>query len=320
MHKQLIVVIGGVLLLLLVGIGLLAGMEVTAAGAMGLGTPGSECHAPTPVASPSPIPSVSPVASSTPGNDGEQSCFPTSPDAPRVVQVAITMANALYVNPACGKHRGMPDCTDSWYTSAFPQAVISYGQQWCQAHGDCSSWANGNYQCVSFVRGAYSQVDPMPFSNDAFALWATYQHVSGWQEIPAAATADVTARFLPEPGDVMVFKDGGVGHVAIVLSVQPPEAGKNGLITFANANSRSAYDHMPLMPNLLVDTRAWDPSGELVQVWGYIRPNLSAKTSSGSVLSGTARWSDESQGSQGPQFDVTATGATATISKRRGVL
>jgi hypothetical protein len=181
------------------------------------------------------------------------------------------MANALYVNPACGKRRG-GDCNDTWYTSAFPQPVIGYGQTWCKAHGDCADWANGSYQCVSFVRGAYSQVYPMKWTNDAFGLWATYQNVPGWQEIPALATADPTQRDLPEPGDVMVFKDVGVGHVAIVMAVQPPSSQKNGWVEFTNANSSSAYDRMPLLPNLAVDTSEWAPSGGQYEVWGYIRP------------------------------------------------
>jgi hypothetical protein len=183
------------------------------------------------------------------------------------------MADALYVNPACGSRRG-GNCNDTYYTSTFPQPVIAYGQSWCQSRGGCADWANGSYQCVSFVRGAYSQVYPMKYSNDAFGLWATYQHLPGWQEIPAAATADSAQRFLPEPGDVMVFKDLSVGHVAIVMAVQPPVGQTNGWIAFANANSSSAYDRMPLLPNLMVDTSEWAPSGEQFIVWGYIRPKL----------------------------------------------
>jgi hypothetical protein len=184
------------------------------------------------------------------------------------------MADALYVNPACGNRRG-GNCNDTHYSNAFPQPVIAYGQTWCKAHGDCADWANGSYQCVSFVRGAYSQVYPMRFTNDAFGLWATYQHAPGWQEIPSLATADPARRFLPEPGDVMVFKDLSVGHVAIVMAVQPPSGQKNGWIAFANANSSSAYDRMPLLPNLIVDTSEWAASGANYAVWGYIRPKLS---------------------------------------------
>lgn len=201
-------------------------------------------------------------------------CY-AGPYASQVVAWAKKMADALYVNPACGASRG-GNCNDTYYTSAFPKEVVAYGQSWCQSHGDCSDWANGTYQCVSFVRGAYSQVYPMKLTNDAFGLWATYQNQPGWQEIPAAAVADPAQRFLPEPGDVMVFRDTGVGHVAIVMAVQPPAGGKNGWVKFANANSSSAYDQMPLLPNLTVDTSEWAPSGANYVVWGYLRPKLSA--------------------------------------------
>lgn len=297
----------GVLTLMLVGIALLAGAAFAAAGAMGMGTPGNACHAPGGTASASPVVASAPTA---PGNDGESFCFPASPEAPAVVGWATAMANALYVNPACGKRRGAPNCNDTWYTSAFPQAVIRYGQQWCQAHGDCTDWANGSYQCVSFVRGAYSQVDPMKLTNDAFNLWATYQNQPGWQEIPAGATADLSQRALPEPGDVMVMKDPPLGHVAIILTVTPPENGHNGLITFANSNSSSAYDHMPLLPNLLVDTREWDPSGEIVQVWGYIRPDVTAQPSSKSAHM-------ETPGTPSTGGDATMGGDVALHSRRR---
>ncbi len=213
---------------------------------------------------------------SSPNPAGEGICYPASQYGSAVVAWARKMADALYVNPSCGGKRGAPDCNDTWYTSAFPQPVIAYGQAWCHSHHDCEDWANGSYQCVSFVRGAYSQVYPMKYSNNAFGLWATYQHVPGWQEIPAAATADPAQRFLPEPGDVMVFKDLGIGHVAIVIAVQAPKNGKNGWVEFANANSSSAYDRMPLMPSLLVDTSEWASSGAGYVVWGYIRPKPAA--------------------------------------------
>ena len=210
-------------------------------------------------------------AATSENNSGD--CFPGNPYGAQVVQWAKKMADALYINPACGAVRGAPNCNDTWYTSAFPQPVIAYGQAWCHSHNDCADWANGSYQCVSFVRGAYSQVYPMKFSNNAFGLWATYQHVPGWQEIPATAAPSPLQRGLPEPGDVMVFRDLGVGHVAIVLTVQPPNNGRNGWIEFANANSSSAYDRMPLLPSLIVDTSGW--SGNYI-VWGYLRPRINA--------------------------------------------
>jgi hypothetical protein len=91
------------------------------------------------------------------------------------------MAAALYVSPGCGGHISYPDCYDTWYKASgtdyppgvptFPQAVIQYGAQVCPY---CSAWANGTCQCVSFVRGAYSQVCPMTVTANAFGLWARY--------------------------------------------------------------------------------------------------------------------------------------------------
>lgn len=260
--------IGAVLLVILL-IGLLVG-----AGAMltslNSTTQTTACDrtSTSPAGTPTPVPVSTPGATSTDAS----TCYPGNPYGAQVVAWARQMADALYVNPACGARRGGA-CNDTYYTSAFPQAVVQYGQAWCQPHGDCSDWASGSYQCVSFVRGAYSQVYPMRLSNDAFGLWQTYQHVAGWQEIPAAATSHLSLRGLPEPGDVMVFKDTSVGHVAIVLAVQPPTNGHAGSITFANANSSSAYDRMPILPDLTIDTREW---GSTYIVWGYLRPLVNA--------------------------------------------
>jgi signal peptidase I/Ni,Fe-hydrogenase III small subunit len=271
--------VGGALLL---GFALLIGVVVQVVGSVDAsqtaGCAASTATSMTPVVGTTPGPATPTAsqaeASATVNSLSDGTCYPGSQYAAQVVRWAKRMADALYVNPACGRRRG-GDCNDTYYTSAFPKAVIAYGQAWCHAHGDCADWANGTYQCVSFVRGAYSQVYPMKYSNNAFGLWATYQNLPGWQEIPAAATADSTQRFLPEPGDVMVFKDVSVGHVAIVMAVQPPQGQKNGWVEFANANSSSAYDRMPLLPNLLVDTSEWAPSGGNYIVWGYIRPRLS---------------------------------------------
>jgi hypothetical protein len=77
---------------------------------------------------------------------------------------------------------------------------------------------------------------------------------------------------MPEPGDVMVFQDASVGHVAIVTALAPPKLGANGWIQFANANSVSPYTTMPLRPDLTVDTASWPG----YTVWGYIRPQSNA--------------------------------------------
>ncbi len=210
------------------------------------------------------------------------SCVPAGHIGAQVVALARAMADALYVNPACGGHISYPDCYYTWYKApgstyppglpTFPQAVIDYGVQICPG---CSAWANGNYQCVSFVRGAYSQVDPMRLTANAFDLWATYAGQPGWQEIPSAA-APAGQRGLPMPGDVMIFKDASIGHAAIVMSVLRPSATMDGAITFSNSNSVSPYTTMPLLPDLSVDTSSWPG----YSVWGYLRPAGSASASS----------------------------------------
>ena len=221
------------------------------------------------------------ATTATPGDDTP--CFSSSRFGGQVVAWAEKMADALTINSACGIRRTPPDCNHyTSYTSAFPTEVIQYGETWCHVHGGCASWANGNYQCVSFVRGAYSQVFSMNLTNDAFNLWFTYQHQPGWQEIPSAA-GDVTERGLPQPGDAMIFKDFGVGHVAIVIAVTAPHDGKNGEVDFANANSTSPYDRMPLLPSLLVDTSRWNHVGDpqhsnTYTVWGYLRPKSDASS------------------------------------------
>jgi hypothetical protein len=121
-------------------------------------------------------------------------CVPASAIGTQVVAWARAMADTLYLNPACGGRISYPDCYYTWYkapesrsppgVSTFPQAVIQYGEQVCPG---CSAWANGTYQCVSFVRGAYSQVYPMTLTANAFDLWATYAGQPGWQEIPGAS-------------------------------------------------------------------------------------------------------------------------------------
>ena len=209
------------------------------------------------------------------------SCVPAGHIGAQVVALARAMADAFYVNQACGGHISYPDCYYTWYKApgssyppglpTFPQAVIDYGVQVCQG---CSAWANGTYQCVSFVRGAYSQVYPMRLTANAFDLWVTYAGQPGWQEIPSAA-APAGQRSLPMPGDVMIFKDTSIGHAAIVMSVRLPTATMDSAITFSNSNSVSPYTTMPLLPDLTVDTSAWPG----YSVWGYLRPAGSASAS-----------------------------------------
>jgi hypothetical protein len=215
----------------------------------------------------------------TPSHGGNtSSCVKASQIGAQVVALAQTMADALYVNPVCGGHISYPDCYYTWYKapgsnyppgmSTFPQAAIQYGEQVCPG---CSAWANGTYQCVSFVRGAYSQVYPMRFTAIAFDLWAVYARQPDWKEIPLAS-APPGERGIPMPGDVMIFKDASIGHAAIVMSVELPTSSTMGAITYSNSNSVSPYTTMPLLPDLSVDTASWPG----YTVWGYIRPNPTA--------------------------------------------
>jgi cell wall-associated NlpC family hydrolase len=223
------------------------------------------------------IPETTPSTSATTSTSGANTsaCVKADQIGAQVVALAQTMAGSLYVNPACGGRISFPDCYYTWYKApgstfppgmpTFPQSVIQYGEQVCP---DCSAWANGTYQCVSFVRGAYSQVYPMRLSANAFDLWAVYATQPGWREIPSAAALP-GQRSIPMPGDVMIFKDASIGHAAIVMSVELPTSSTIGAITFSNANSVSPYTTMPLLPDLTVDTAIWPG----YSVWGYIRPS-----------------------------------------------
>ena len=270
----LIAVTGGVVVILVLGFVALTGISASLAWSQaGYGSGPGICQSATITAgtgSPTPgAPGATPSPSGT-----VPACVPASHIGAQVVAWARAMADALYVNPACGGHISSPDCYDTWYKApgsayppgspAFPQAVIQYGEQVC--HG-CSAWANGTYQCVSFVRGAYSQVYPMTLTANAFDLWATYAGQPGWQEISSAA-APPGQRGMPMPGDVMIFKDASIGHAAIVMSVVLPTSPMNGAITFSNSNSVSPYISMPLLPDLTVDSSSWPG----YTVWGYLRP------------------------------------------------
>ncbi len=215
----------------------------------------------------------------TPSSGGSTStCVKADQIGSQVVAMAQAMADALYVNPACGGRISYPDCYYTWYKApgstyppdmpTFPQAVIQYGELVCPG---CAAWQSGTYQCVSFVRGAYSQVYPMRLTANAFDLWAVYAIEPGWREIPSAS-APVGERGIPRPGDVMIFKDASIGHAAIVMSVQMPTLTTPGAITFSNANSISPYTTMPLLPDLSVNTASWPG----YTVWGYIRPNAAS--------------------------------------------
>src|SRR6266702_5696542 len=175
--KTLTVLIGGVIVVTLLAFLALSGLAATFAWMAGSGNGSGPalCQMVTPGTSTS-----TPAIPSTRGGNTSP-CVPASEVGAQVVAWAKAMAAALYVNPTCGGRISYPDCYFTWYkvpgstyppaTPTFPQAVIQYGAQVCPG---CSAWANGTYQCVSFVRGAYSQVYPMRLTANASALWAVY--------------------------------------------------------------------------------------------------------------------------------------------------
>ena len=192
--KTLTMFIGGVVVITLLAFLALSGVAATFAwmAGSGYGSGPVLCQNVTPGTG-----SATPGTTTTPGGN-TSSCVPASQIGAQVVAWAHAMASALYVNPACGGRISYPDCYFTWYKATgsnnspgaptFPQAVIKYGARVCPG---CSAWANGTYQCVSFVRGAYSQVYPMRLTANAFDLWSVYAGQPGWTRFP---------RHLPLPG------------------------------------------------------------------------------------------------------------------------
>src|SRR5260370_221640 len=144
-RKVMTVVTGGVVVMSLLAFVALTGMSASFAWTEGggYGSGPDICQTATPAA-----------ISATPTPDRTvPTCMPASAIGAQVVVWARAMADALYVNPACGGHISSPDCYYTWYkapgstyplgTPSFPQAVIEYGQQICPG---CSAWANGTYQ------------------------------------------------------------------------------------------------------------------------------------------------------------------------------
>ena len=183
-------------------------------------------------------------------------CVPPTGSAVAVVQLALHMAAHLYMNPACNGVPRYPHCYDTWYDAGFPQAVLAYGQRFWPGS---FAWHNGTFQCVSYVLGAYSQVNPLPASGNASDFWGLHQHRPGWLEIPVQ-------RWLPEPGDIIVWQHAPDGHVAIITAVVPPTTRTDGMVTFGQADAPTVLDVMPIHPDLSVST--WPG----YTVLGYIRP------------------------------------------------
>jgi len=222
-----------------------------------------------------------PCLPSTAGAAGTGGCLGNSSV---VAQAALAMAPHLYGTP------------DAWYDSRMPQPVLQFWERVCPPGSGCwIDWQEGNLQCVLFVTGAYALAgSPLPAAGNAIDFWSLYQNRPGWIEIPSA-TAPLEQRGLPLPGDIMVWSDPPplVGHVAIVVGVNPPVGGKNGSVTFAEANGPGALVTEPLLPDLTVVT--WSNPVPYT-VLGYIR---SLTTSGGNVARRLVRLSQLDPGQYG---------------------
>ena len=206
--------------------------------------------------------------SSSPSGSG--SCLPTASNtisppgncpggSNALANAARTIAQHLYGNP------------DAWYDGGMPQLVLNFWAQSCPSGSGCwLDWQEGNLQCVLFVTATYALAgSPLPATGNAIDFWSLYQDRPGWMEIPSA-TAPPAQRSLPMPGDIMVWSDPAplVGHIAIVVGVNPPVGGKDGSVTFAEANGPGVLVTETLLPDLSVVTWS-DPIPYIVL--GYIR-------------------------------------------------
>lgn len=215
--------------------------------AAGGGGDGGACPPAAAIPGRSALPADSPAMSAP----GATDCI--DPDGNAVVAVALAMAAHLHGDP------------DVWYDAGFPQAVIDYWERTCPG---CGEWRNGNVQCVMLALAAYgvAGIHP-PAAGNAITFWSLYQDRPGWVEIPAAV-APLGQRGQPRPGDWMVWYSAfepSVGHIAVVVRVEPPSGDRPGSVTFAEANGPGPIVTEPLLPDLTVQT--W--SGYAVV--GYIR-------------------------------------------------
>jgi hypothetical protein len=156
----------------------------------------------------------------------------------------------------------------------FLRPIWDYWKQVCGG-SVCSDMVPGNVQCVEFVKGAFFLAhEPVTVHPDAIDWWYAYATMPGWTEIPSAA-APPDQRGVPKLGDVVIWDDGGAGHIAIVIGVQLPLSDKDGWVEVAQGNGPGNrfpgsdwpgnYLKMVLKPDLSVLT--WPG----YRVMGYIR-------------------------------------------------
>jgi Transglycosylase SLT domain/CHAP domain len=247
---------GGSLLVGMAGLVLMVSLfSVQLSGSGGGGT------CPTPLPTQNATVSVSMPSSSTVSpTQATGLCYPAPGAGVAVAQAALSISRHLSGDP------------DVWYDAGMPQPVLQYWQSTCPPGSGCwVDWQEGNLQCVLLVTGTYALAgSPLPAAGNAIDFWSLYQNRPGWMEIPSAV-APPSQRGLPMPGDIMVWYDPPprVGHVAIVVGVNPPINGQNGSVTFAEANGPGALVTQTLLPDLSVIT--WS-SPIPYTVLGYIRP------------------------------------------------
>jgi hypothetical protein len=122
----------------------------------------------------------------------------------------------------------------------FMQPIISYWKRYCHnADGSlCSLAQSGNLQCVEFVSAAqWLAGDPLPRIDDAINFWSDYAQIPGWSEIPSPSDYSNLPFVPPTSGDLMIWRNEGPGHIAIVVDYQAPTATQNGSITVAEGNA-----------------------------------------------------------------------------------
>ena len=148
----------------------------------------------------------------------------------------------------------------------------------------CYDIASGTFQCVSFIKAAwYLAGIKLTDHPNAIDWWTDYAGKSGWQEI-GANDSPPEQRGLAQPGDIIIWSNGGTGHIGIVVGVQAPTvSGQNGWVEIAQGNGPGNrwpgtpwpgnYYRMTYRPDLsLITWRGYS-------VRGFIRlttwPNLS---------------------------------------------
>jgi hypothetical protein len=146
----------------------------------------------------------------------------------------VVVNEALYI--AAALYNGPPDGYDTWYHPSMISNVLS-----CS---NCGAWPQGNVQCVALITAAYALAgQPLPYVGDAITFYSSgaYSNAPGWEQVSPYS--------MPLPGDMVVLSSpyfGGVGHIVLVVDVQPPRTGAPGYVQFAQTNGPGPINQEPL--------------------------------------------------------------------------